>query len=695
MFNPVSNTKICSSPLYNMGKRKINRKTTFSYTPVTVKRYISSLHPSSTVLQRIQSIVETTSKSSVLVGLVGNVVIRKILAQPLPDAESLLKVISHPTSGQLVIDHMIRYGFLNHKPSCYATDTEFGVWRQTIDDYIIEAYKQILPDGHVKPDFKTCGTFQETMRVQITTSIKNNLTVHFYDSIYKWSKQFIEIFEDIYVFQTISVVNGNVSPKFAPWKLHSYVNRMLQRALNIQTCDVQGGIVWDEQVLDHMLYEWKKIDPSKVMSLAVEFIVFSDVSTKMNLVHLPSKWSLLWIPLYNILQEQLRYPYLQIKALALFPHFKTKPHYILIGKKQLSTVIKTGMGRLFGSTSTIKTREQIWTETFPGLSNLHFERIGEGTIFDQFISTNGVSASIHMVKQVHLNDKSTTKPGTAKKRKIGLRTTTQITPISITDDYTVKIGADPGKKDWMAVAKLVSTKDEIDFHSFSSKKFHHDTWSYRRYLNSTNERKRHKTAKIVDLDNALHGLQSRSIVDYLPYAMIVARQLDERYRFYSNKKYLKIKMVNYSLRKQVIGNVVKKVVNFKKRKAGKTLFVMGNASPNFIQRAKGHVGGPLTQFKHLLQNFEKQTRGRYKVKYKLTDEFRTTQLCRNCNFQQVVTNSPDRTVICKKCHKREDRDHNAAGNMLKIGNREEFDNGSRPNCFVRNTPYLRPAPKRA
>lgn len=672
----------------------------YKHSKYTINVYFSTLGANDVIKTRIHAYVKTISKVSVQVGLTGNIIVRRILADP--DRVHLLD--AYASNPETFFDHLIRYGFAASRKHVYKPSDIFGPARARLDEFMRDAYTEILPINYVYPSQKECGSFGETVREKTITAVKNNLTIHFFATVKKWAKQFLGVHAAVF----------RLKGRIIYGKFIAYINEMLRRVTD--TSAEPNTDKFDEYVMSSMLQKWGEIDPTNATGKAIRFerVEFDNGTTKMLLQHIKDQYHHLWIPLYGILKYQLDE---NKKALSLFPHFHTRPTHITVGRKQLITTFnstvdtkkeKISINKFYGydtkpkpssgeiynekleawRVELLRIQRIEWVKIFPGLERFWGDRKAGDHVFDQTITTNGVKIGLLMNRlSVHV----------PKKEKMGcsvpkqMKTSPFVKKLNL-DQYDTVVGGDPGKVAFVALAKFDRDPTRIqsnhlgprpDLKSCDSKLWQWETLSYRRFCNGRVERQRRADSNMPLFDKQIQPFSSHVINGYGSYARCVVSQFEERYEFFSNLRYVKQGMIHFSHVQKKVDELVKWTVNFKKNSFGETLVAMGATALQLIQRAKGHIGGPGTRFQKALVNVASQTRDRWKVDFRLTGEPYTSQICRHCNHRHMVSRSPHRYTICPRCHIRGDRDENAAVNILEKGMFEIENHGIPPNCFRR------------
>lgn len=165
---------------------------------------------------------------------------------------------------------------------------------------------------------------------------------------------------------------------------------------------------------------------------------------------------------------------------------------------------------------------------------------------------------------------------------------------------------------------------------------------------------RHTQLKIKQEVGELPSSRSSNVEAFLQYELKV---MSRGVQTYMSIPYCQLQFSRFRQRQIVLATIANRIADNKN-----TLVIIGAPPIRRNCPVRGHLRPPLHKLFHYLKAHPR-------IWIVVIDEFRTTQLCRQCDHQVTFSNGRH-VVYCGRCNMSIDRDKNAAENIRRNG--EEF-----------------------
>lgn len=378
---------------------------------------------------------------------------------------------------------------------------------------------------------------------------------------------------------------------------------------------------------------------------------------------------------------------LDVVNFSIAPIVAVKSHFITIDTKILYHMTKNlGLHSEKNSSAFYANRLAYWKQFFK------IDQLGNETYFAEYLETDGVAVAIHF-ETVALSDavvKTHSVDPTASSivqpnpnSSAALSNSLNLIPSKpdLTDRRVMS--NDPGRAN---IAYIVEEDSDgsIKKYVLTKGRYYHES-----HINWANRKVRHWNEEIEDLTNRLSQKthQTPHSSELILYLRTFNQQADQRWSHLTQKKYARNRMDVYIHKHQCLDRFFQSLV---KENPERPIIAYGSAK--FSSTGHGEVAVPTTfMAKKCAQHFETF----------MVNEFRTSKMCHDCGKELTLLYHDEARHIkmikeaghsytevrglrwcgSTKCRKLQNRDENAALNILKIAKSAE-----RPENLSRKPP---------
>lgn len=618
-------------------------------------------------LNEFNNIVKTVSLISSRASLVGNIVIKKVCAR-----DDALEILSNIKWMKVIIEKF--YTVSNPKRMKRQSKHNYDIWEELTEE-ANEVLKSIYTELNIefdKYDYRNLSSFLVCDADQIHTSARNFVKTTFFKKVYRY-----------FLDKVFSRANLNEKKyiQIIKKKAYHYTQAIFEDMSEDEADKVElsvnlrkkGGKQKNE--VNHF-----KLDSSLITLFKNEInrenISFKEINRR--------PWTVKFLYLYRINQN------IGGKHFHLWPIVKPKPKHVFISNIGLKMLCKKFKIDNFKEKNCNEDNKEFWLTLFPGLKKILNKSKFK---FIRQISTNGYDASVVLsdekakkrfikkVVEVKAEDENETEK---KKRKLENNNVEKGRNVSkeekeLIENSVLKVGIDPGKVN--IISSMNNLHETVVMKNVESMK---QRWIRIKLLKKFI--KKRKEELVVD-----GHYRTNDDFKFREYLKSLIKKSENIYSFYSEKRQIRIKFLNYIETNHQVTENVKKIVGWKKRKKKdkdednnvKVVTVgFGDASVDFINKAKKSVSSCVGLVKHKLQHVP--FRG-FKVNFLEVDEFRTSKVCSRCCeryliFPKKSKKNSSRLGKCN-CGLTIDRDINASINILSLIG---LKNEERPSIFQRD-----------